>query len=379
MGSTGMLNKSESRNAIEPKVPLFRSCSTSQLSASYVRGDDPADCLDTSDAKAKTAESESAGLSGKTLSCDNISNIGNCKRRANFPYAFLRSKLTVLPEEGNGSKSSGRTVAGEAAPLKKAISEECFTGLAVPAAYADVTLGRRLKKREVCVRDNYDYFHLCDNNLEGDIARRNEENRVGKSMQELDGDSGIVANESSDASSLQDYESGTETTMSSFLDVTPDKNESSDGRGNGQLLKARPCVVLEEVAKVSPPAPARPPKCSNVKTEDSKSAKSGIYVKKTSENRSYSKYFSRDNPMRSSHRRFSDSFHLLPREQHETIHLLRLFKVNADEPIGVQIGVKHDGNEPRYFVEHIDTVGVAFRWVASELTENHGASEKVVL
>ncbi|KAL0278139.1 UNVERIFIED_CONTAM: hypothetical protein PYX00_000047 [Menopon gallinae] len=362
MGSTGMLNKSESKNVVESKPPLFRSCSTSQLSASYVRGDDPADCLDTSDAKSKTMEPESPGLPGKTLSCDNISNIGTCGRRANFPYAFLRSRLTVLPEEGNGSKGSSRSIASEASPLKKAISEECFTSLMVPGSHEDGTLGRRLKKRENCVRDSYEYFQVCESSLEGDIARQNEENRMAKSMQELDGDSGIVANESSDASSLQDYESGTETTLSSFLDINSDKNESSDVRRNGQLLKARPCVVLEEVTNVvSPPPPLLPPKCSSGKMEEGRSVKTGLYVKKTSENRSYSKYFSRDNPMRSSYRRFSDSFHLMPRERHETFHLFRLSKASADEPIGVQIGVKYDGNEPRYFVEHIDSIGVAFR------------------
>lgn len=73
--------------------PLFRSTSASDLAVSYVRGEDPADCLD----KQKTDE-----VPLKTLSCDNIptlvKNDSNGKR-PNFPYAFLRSKLSVLPEE----------------------------------------------------------------------------------------------------------------------------------------------------------------------------------------------------------------------------------------------------------------------------------------
>ncbi|CAB3370508.1 Hypothetical predicted protein [Cloeon dipterum] len=67
-----------------PPTQLFRSCSTSQLS--YVRGDDPAEDL---------IQPPPPTTPSKTLSCDNLSQIG---RR--FPYAFLRSsKLAALPEE----------------------------------------------------------------------------------------------------------------------------------------------------------------------------------------------------------------------------------------------------------------------------------------
>ncbi|XP_059487638.1 PDZ domain-containing protein 2-like [Neocloeon triangulifer] len=72
-----------SRPSTSPATPLFRSCSTSQLS--YVRGDDPAEDL----------IQTPPPVPSKTLSCDNLSQIG---RR--FPYAFLRSsRLASLPEE----------------------------------------------------------------------------------------------------------------------------------------------------------------------------------------------------------------------------------------------------------------------------------------
>lgn len=113
---------------------LFRSSSTSQLS-SYYRCDDPSEDvnLNTSNsrsAKVKTSD-ESAPLAGdcksrsvvylptKTVSCENISSAslqpsGTSKsdadedvftsssatsRKPGFPYAFLRSRLSSLPEE----------------------------------------------------------------------------------------------------------------------------------------------------------------------------------------------------------------------------------------------------------------------------------------
>ncbi|XP_071438637.1 uncharacterized protein [Hetaerina americana] len=123
---------------------LLRSCSTSQLST-YVRGEDPTEGLDlTSSLKGadKTdpsgrvvvgstpliePEASDAGDAGsvsgltsayvptKTMSCDNISALGmgvggSSGRKGHFPYAFLRSKLSVLPEENGGSVISRRRV-----------------------------------------------------------------------------------------------------------------------------------------------------------------------------------------------------------------------------------------------------------------------------
>ncbi|XP_034952646.1 probable WRKY transcription factor protein 1 isoform X2 [Chelonus insularis] len=145
MGSTGMLNTSRNRksqnieekfNSLE-KENLFRSCSTSQLntSSTYVKGDDPSEGIDLQITDCKD----------KTVSCDNlihendhddnnfrntllnlsISNHSSVEfsnndhfnnktndvlrkstscdfkdsKRSSFPYAFLRSKLSVLPEE----------------------------------------------------------------------------------------------------------------------------------------------------------------------------------------------------------------------------------------------------------------------------------------
>ncbi|PNF36726.1 hypothetical protein B7P43_G12356 [Cryptotermes secundus] len=134
MGSTGMLNGSkhhtppscspkERAMPYNPDLPggkvLFKSCSTSQLSTSYVKGEDPADGLDLSlqciKKRVPSVEADPSYVPTKTRSCDNIASLGTNttqpstapsiggNRRANFPYAFLRSKLSVLPEENGGS------------------------------------------------------------------------------------------------------------------------------------------------------------------------------------------------------------------------------------------------------------------------------------
>ncbi|XP_063225167.1 uncharacterized protein LOC134532567 [Bacillus rossius redtenbacheri] len=138
MGSTGMLNSSRSQGGSKSHLgtpvrgstlpagtePLFKSVSTSQLSTSYVRGDDPAEGLDLSrkygaSSLSVPGSSDPGYVPTKTVSCDNIAALGensqnspsptgpNGARKAQFPYAFLRSKLSVLPEE-NGSNSAGQ-------------------------------------------------------------------------------------------------------------------------------------------------------------------------------------------------------------------------------------------------------------------------------
>lgn len=134
MGSTGMLNSSKSQSLnvsrtaenypVASGPSLYRSCSTSHLST-YVKADDPSDDIDLQNSnnenKNSTLKHSSvlpeetlSSSSGKAVSCDNIPNLndgqntnGACKK-PNFPYAFLRSKLSVLPEE-NSIASQQRT------------------------------------------------------------------------------------------------------------------------------------------------------------------------------------------------------------------------------------------------------------------------------
>lgn len=126
IGSTGMLSYSRLySNSFREKLQqsrkqtdgqLYRSVSTSHLHAasSYMKGDDPADCLDRGEllrtahgaCKDDCDEMKSPAEHGyvplKTRSCDNISKLGTAKK-PNFPYAFLRSRLSVLPEENGGA------------------------------------------------------------------------------------------------------------------------------------------------------------------------------------------------------------------------------------------------------------------------------------
>ncbi|CAG4978484.1 unnamed protein product [Parnassius apollo] len=130
MGSTGMLNTSKSHSlnsqkvsenySSQPSTPsLYRSCSTSHLST-YVKADDPSEGIDLQNSESASNkqsptkqkhnnlihEENLVTSSTKAVSCDNIPklegqpNSGLCKK-PNFPYAFLRSKLSVLPEENN--------------------------------------------------------------------------------------------------------------------------------------------------------------------------------------------------------------------------------------------------------------------------------------
>lgn len=194
MGSTGMLNSTranrrsqniEERLKILDKESLFRSCSTSQLnnSPTYVKGDDPSEGIDL----------QISGRKDKTVSCDNLASghrgnkqgnlfetsprrdsgtsnslgspsvsfstydLGRTEddepsscmrkssscdlkeaRKSSFPYAFLRSKLSVLPEERHGSLVS------KDERLFKTASEEHFPTLKIEDSYTGTTtLGRR--------------------------------------------------------------------------------------------------------------------------------------------------------------------------------------------------------------------------------------------
>ncbi|XP_013119548.1 serine-rich adhesin for platelets isoform X2 [Stomoxys calcitrans] len=148
IGSTGMLNH-KSHNLVKAAEPnhhssstsLYRSSSTSQLnSCSYVKCDDPSDGLNLANGQKRqsisgisnsgsnhhSSSGSIAGSSIKSSSCDDIAKVGQAgtspqgshesssatspqsandanQRRGAFPYAFLRSRLSVLPEENNGS------------------------------------------------------------------------------------------------------------------------------------------------------------------------------------------------------------------------------------------------------------------------------------
>uniref|UniRef100_A0A182JRW0 PDZ domain-containing protein n=1 Tax=Anopheles christyi TaxID=43041 RepID=A0A182JRW0_9DIPT len=123
---------------------LYRSSSTSQLNtSSYVKCDDPTDGINLANGHTKPSvgsassssqlhltglrdnHSNSSGKGGsetsssatapcaatKSSSCDDIARVGqqtspmegSLSKKNHFPYAFLRSKLSVLPEENGGS------------------------------------------------------------------------------------------------------------------------------------------------------------------------------------------------------------------------------------------------------------------------------------
>ncbi|XP_065207657.1 uncharacterized protein LOC135836631 isoform X2 [Planococcus citri] len=126
IGSTSILNHSTDYEP-EKKVtekPMYRSLSTSQLvMSSYIKGDDPADYIGDSEKDTSCSYEENlhtisaptmssiSYVPTKTVSCDNITaieskvepNLTPSSRKSSFPYAFLRSKLSVLPEENGGS------------------------------------------------------------------------------------------------------------------------------------------------------------------------------------------------------------------------------------------------------------------------------------
>lgn len=139
MGSTGMLNSAKTQHPHSQKSPevytntngpsLYRSCSTSHLST-YVKADDPSDGIDLrnsgNDNSKKNSPSKHilsklvnedilVNQTTKAISCDNIPNLdgqinNNIGKKPNFPYAFLRSKLSVLPEENGANINSQQRI-----------------------------------------------------------------------------------------------------------------------------------------------------------------------------------------------------------------------------------------------------------------------------
>ncbi|XP_054278788.1 uncharacterized protein LOC128997209 [Macrosteles quadrilineatus] len=280
MGSTGMLNSSRQSSPAPVDSSgnaLFRSVSTSQLATSYVRGDDPADCLDLGSQNQTNQKQKCVNLHSetpvsnkpsnptdpgyvplKTLSCDNISRLGTnvstlpppVSRKANFPYAFLRSKLSVLPEENGGCVASQKfrprsqrdsfsecKYSGEQSEKAfrlRANSEEYFPTSNSPEPSTLIecnTLGRRrrssfeisslrrlngrhyngfvsncsLESEDKKPAANGNYVSSNESGYDSDGQRPCEERRD-EVQTERDDDSGILANDSFDCGSLQDFE-----------------------------------------------------------------------------------------------------------------------------------------------------------------------------
>ncbi|KAK0093975.1 hypothetical protein PV326_012181 [Microctonus aethiopoides] len=248
MGSTGMLNSNRSYQKIQTpddkyKTPekenLFRSCSTSQLNVSptYVKGDDPSEGIDLQIAHRKDKT---------TMSCDNLA--GNCNddvfheaplngaissgndntsglgfvacdfthtkndtlrkssscdfketKRLNFPYAFLRSKLSVLPEERHGPP-----VTTKDERLFKATSEEHFPVLRIDESFdSTTTLDRRRNRHSnrwttptntnskvtACKFGRHSYAEYRDDRLSNNISNcqyDDQRYRLNSSQLELD-------------------------------------------------------------------------------------------------------------------------------------------------------------------------------------------------
>lgn len=119
IGSTGMLNHRSSQScnnsgsgvggkASTLASPLYRSSSTSQLntsSSSYVKGDDPTDGVNLINGANSGSSMHQHAVNGQPLKSSSYDDIASASdpARKGFPYAFLRSKLSVLPEENGGS------------------------------------------------------------------------------------------------------------------------------------------------------------------------------------------------------------------------------------------------------------------------------------
>lgn len=155
IGSTGMLSRSNQSNLkqLNDSRTLYRSSSTSQLNTpSYVKGDDPTDGINlcsrtkTIEAKLKIGSHNvndnymSKGVPVKAASYDDIAHVANepqASKRSNFPYAFLRSKLSVLPEENGGSVTNQKHLLQEMQMFDNSTITETGAGLNVESEMRD--------------------------------------------------------------------------------------------------------------------------------------------------------------------------------------------------------------------------------------------------
>lgn len=112
IGSTGMLShKSHNllkQQSVSEQQSLYRSSSTSQLTntVSYVKCDDPTEGVTLADDLLHDDCEHISDSSLKSSSCNDLETISvhpETPKKGSFPYAFLRSKLSVLPEENGGS------------------------------------------------------------------------------------------------------------------------------------------------------------------------------------------------------------------------------------------------------------------------------------
>lgn len=136
IGSTGMLSRSNTGNAKQANDTrtLYRSSSTSQLNtSSYIKGEDPTDGVNLCTRSKVAADLKNHEHSNnknntnnrfmkkcvKAASFDDIARVSaEVQTPPKFPYAFLRSKLSVLPEENGGS------VINHKRALRNALSRE---------------------------------------------------------------------------------------------------------------------------------------------------------------------------------------------------------------------------------------------------------------
>ena len=161
IGSTGMLNsKSSSSNSSSkatassdelPPNQLYRSSSTSQLNtSSYVKCDDPTDGINLLK-KSKRSQEQSVAI--KSSSCDDIAKVADQTKRG-FPYAFLRSKLSVLPEENGGSVLNQKRVMENNAAAAAAVAASLLNGEIARKSSTSVTVSSSSSTPVIYSRSN---------------------------------------------------------------------------------------------------------------------------------------------------------------------------------------------------------------------------------
>ncbi|XP_039277008.1 uncharacterized protein LOC111052108 [Nilaparvata lugens] len=375
MGSTGMLatrqkdaEKTQPTNQDGTPV-LFRSVSTSQLATSYVRGDDPADCLDrvTSPKLQSPAASDPAYIPVKTMSCDNISRLSSLPptgtRRANFPYAFLRSKLSVLPEENGGSVLNARsrmhrdsfseftydTTSTDPRSQQRANSEECFpcklqdrTATSTQSDYG--SLARRRRSSIEISGSMRGGFKPTNNYVSSNESGYDSDRELGRGGEEVrnrleqDDDSGILANESFDSD--PDAAVDTSTWAPTCRAPPPPPAEATDLRWERKCYSGR----------LLPSLPVPP------------------------------NTFTRNMLMKNAGHRYTTTSLLRPNiplvaldpaawdEPGRKYRLVRLLKVRADEDLGIYLTMqvhqprgKRTSLETRYLVVRLEPNGIAHR------------------
>lgn len=196
---------------------LFKSCSTSHLVA------DDDDTQSTSSActisEIPDHSRESSYVPLKAVSCDHINTLsgggtgsagggaggGNGRRVGHFPYAYVRSKLSVLPEENGGI---GPTTPGSRAPIfsterglrMRANSEEHVPAARVSYEEGCSTLGR-LREQRRSFPCSVATTYSCEKAAGGGVSSN-------ESGYDSDGPRGGGATESSDSGSLHEEKTG---------------------------------------------------------------------------------------------------------------------------------------------------------------------------